>query len=174
MPHILLRTLGIWRTISILGLLPLYRRSTFKPAHPHGSRHLKFRFSCLLLIILYRIFWISLPPVIIATAICPHDKIHTSYVQKVVGFLHVDLQFLLSQTSDFIGNQNDCITVYHIPVTRQDQGPWSRILTPPSQCCYSKNMWGMNYKMMRLFPWLFPCWENDSVIYWHWWGSIKK
>ena len=108
----------------------------------------RFRFSSLLLILLCRIFWISLPPVIIATAIC-YDNIHTSYVQKMVDFLHVDLQFLFSQTSDFIGNQNDCITAYHIPVTRQDQGPWSRILTPPSQCCYSKNMWGMNYKMMR-------------------------
>ncbi|XP_072616591.1 uncharacterized protein [Vulpes vulpes] len=59
----------------------------------------------------------------LAHAICPHDNIHTSYIQKVVDFLHVDLQFLFSQTSDFIGNQNDCITAYHVPVTRQSQGP---------------------------------------------------
>ncbi|CAD7666868.1 unnamed protein product [Nyctereutes procyonoides] len=46
------------------------------------------------------IFWISLLLVLIATAISPHDNIHTSYIQKEVDFPPVDLQFLFSQTSE--------------------------------------------------------------------------
>ena len=100
----------------------------------------RFRFSSLLLMVLCRIFWISLPPVIIATAICPHHNIHTTYIQKVVDFLHVNLQFLFSQTSEWFHQKSDyCLTTYHVPVMRQAQGPWSKILNPPSQCYYSKD-----------------------------------